>query len=114
MGKVAHVKRVPITLNITLETREELDRKVAEGRSQGFPVERASLAAALLGRAVGSGAGPDVEALEAVAAKLDMLLGLLRKEPAPVKADRLAGLVGSVTAVRAELLAAMGKEDDDG
>ena len=113
MGKVAHVKRVPITLNITLETREALDRKVAEGRAKGFPVERASLAAHLLSVAV-SGSTVDVEALEAVAAKLDMLLGLLRKEPAPVKADRLAGLVGSVTEVRAELLAAMGKEDDDG
>ena len=106
--------RFQMTVRVSPEVRDALDRRVEACRAIGTPVERASLAAALLGRAVGSGAGPDVEALEAVAAKLDMLLGLLRKEPAPVKADRLAGLVGSVTAVRAELLAAMGKEDDDG
>ena len=104
MGKVAHVKRVPITLNITLETREALDRKVAEGRAKGFPVERASLAAHLLSVAV-SGSTVDVEALEEVAGKLEAGAAHVRKrgsisgqaiEEMAVKLEDLAQAVRAV------------------
>ena len=113
MGKVAHVKRVPITLNITLETREALDRKVAEGRAKGFPVERASLAAHLLSVAV-SGSAVDVEALEELAGKLDVAaLQLARSQS--LNAEQCKGLGGSLQDRAMELRAAIRtKEASDG
>jgi hypothetical protein len=52
----ASVKRVPLSLNVPPSVVAALDRRVEEGRAQGFPVDRAPLAVVMLERALAGGA----------------------------------------------------------
>ena len=75
----ASVKRVPLSLNVPPSVIAALDRRVEEGRAQGFPVDRAPLAVVMLERALAGGApspGGRVPMTPAVAdalSALDML-----------------------------------------
>lgn len=99
-----------MTVRLPDEVRAALDRRVDELREQGVPVERASLAAALLARAV----AVDLDEVRTVAAKLDELAARLRSEPAPMKADRVKSMADAVDALGVRLWKAVGEEVSDG
>ena len=102
--------RFQMTVRVSPEVRDALDRRVEACRAIGTPVERASLAAALLARAV----AVDLDEVRTVAAKLDELAARLRSEPAPMKADRVKSMADAVDALGVRLWKAVGEEVSDG
>jgi hypothetical protein len=93
-------KRIPLSLNVPRALRDALDRRVEEGRAQGFPVERAALAVAALERGLAGGAPsagcrvpmtPEVrEAFDALEGAFGDLLGRILSD------DRACDMLGEI------------------